>query len=271
MTVARKIDKGFRVTEFYSAHDYQWDSDFYFAGEQHIYWEIVYVLSGEVESVEDERIYHLHGGEMLLHAPMEFHTIRSFSGSAPHVYIFSFLAEGELPESLKGGSFRLSEELRTEYGAFFARARRFFCGEGGKEEGILCGARLTLFLLKLSMETGRAQLSETPSAKVYQKVVGAMREGVCQNLTLEEIGEQCHVSVSTIKHLFGQYAGVSPKNYYAKMRFDEAVRLLKEGVPIPEVADRMNFSSPNYFSVFIKRQSGLPPARFLREEEKKER
>ena len=123
---------------------------------------------------------------------------------------------------------------------------------------------LALFLITLSREKGRARLSDSPAAREYQSAVQCMRRGVCQNLTLPEIARDCHSSVSTLKQLFQRYAGISPKAYYTKLRYDEALRRLKAGHSVAQVSEEMGFSSPNYFSAFIKRQTGLPPARFLR-------
>ena len=102
-----KIENQFEVLSFLTVLDYNWDAKFVFLGEQHDFWEIVYVLSGEVECVEDDRVYQLKAGEMLLHAPMEFHKIRSAANTEPHLYVLSFRSQGMLPERLKDGIFCL--------------------------------------------------------------------------------------------------------------------------------------------------------------------
>ena len=261
----KKINYAFQVKQFFSALNYQWDDTFTCTGDQHDFWEMVYVAAGEVEIVEDDRIYHLHPGEMIFHAPMEFHAIRSSPQSAPHVLILSFSAVGEVPASLTNGIFSLSDAQRNGYESLFFRTRRFFYGEEQPYEGQCCATALALFLIELSRVESHTQLSEAPTAREYQSVVHVMRRGVCQNLTLTEVAERCHISVSYIKVLFQRYAGISPKAYYAKMRYDEAMRRLKGGQSIAAVSEAMNFSSPNYFSVFIKREAGLPLAKYLKQ------
>ena len=92
-----------------------------------------------------------------------------------------------------------------------------------------------------------------------------MGEALQENLTISQIAARNAVSVTTVKELFQKYAGISPKAYYSEMRGNEALRLLKAGKDIAEVAELMNFSSPNYFSAFFKRYAGKPPARWCRE------
>lgn len=87
----------------------------------------------------------------------------------------------------------------------------------------------------------------------------AMKESVRENLSLEDIAQRKHTSVSYIKYLFHRYAGVGAKQYYATIRLNEAIKLLEEGEAVTEVSAKLNFSSPEYFSLFFKKQTGLPP------------
>ena len=107
-------------------------------------------------------------------------------------------------------------------------------------------------------------MSTTKSAQEYRKIVEAMRRGLHKNLTLSDLSKECHVSVSYIKTLFQTQVGISPKLFYTQLRRTEALRLLMGGVPVGEVAERMNFSSPNYFSSFMKKHLGMPISEYLR-------
>ena len=91
-----------------------------------------------------------------------------------------------------------------------------------------------------------------------------MRENVMQNLPLTEIAALCYVSVSYLKLLFRKYAGASPKEYYSNLRLTEAILLIKEGLSTTEIAERMKFSSPNYFCSFFKKRTGVTPSEYRR-------
>ena len=107
---AKQIHQAFQITGFCTAFPFSWDERFVFHGESHEMWEVVYLSDGAVEVTEDENIYTLSRGSMILHAPMEFHRIRSAHGSSPSGFILSFMAEGNLPEVLKDGPFALTGE-----------------------------------------------------------------------------------------------------------------------------------------------------------------
>lgn len=260
------IPQRFSIIAFDIPHDFLWDAHFTFLGEKHDTWEVVYVLSGEVECTEDERIYHLKSGDMLFHAPMEFHKIRSYARTEPHVFVFSFQSTGTLPERLKDGILSLSPEEQTAYEALFFRAKDVHNGVLTDPDGcFLCALELAAFFFRLAAghEASR-QLSHSRPAREYQKLVLAMSRGVRKNYALQDFALQCNVSVSYIKDLFSRYAGVSPKAYYSKLRCEEAVRLLESGMTVQETAEELGFSSPSYFSEFFKKHLGIPPARFIR-------
>ena len=262
-----RIDKKFDIRAFYSAFKFQWDKNFVFSGESHEPWEIVFVTDGRVEVTEDEKIYRLGAGDMILHAPWEFHRIRSSEGTSPCVMVMAFLASGELPSKLKNGIFSLDRMLFGEYLEVFESIYKVI---SKKSENEYCAteaaALLTSFLIRLSKKLNdETQPISTVSAREYKSAVFAMNEGICENLTLTDIAQSCNVSVSYLKLLFDKYAGVSPKSYYSKLRIQHACELLKSGMSVTATADAMNFSSPNYFCVFFKRHMGISPFEYQKD------
>ena len=264
------IEEKFRITGFYTAFSFSWDAGFEFKGESHRVWEIVYVSFGEVEVSEDEKIYHLVQDNMVLHAPMEFHRIKSYNGTTPRVLVVSFYAEGDLPEKLKDGVFLLSEKEREEYKRIFEKIDRYVKQVPESEyEGMEAGAMLSAFLIRLSEETSDNVPDRSETALLYKKIISSMQESVCRNLRLEDFSKQNGVSISYLKILFKKYAGISPKAYYTQLRIQQAIRFLEQGMAIAEISERMSFSSPNYFSEFIKKNTGRTPLEFRKNQARK--
>ena len=254
----------FGIRQFHTVFRYPWDNGYSFIGESHDFWEAVYVQSGEVQVVEGANIYHLRQGELILHAPMEFHNIRSDENAPTEVLIVSFATEGELPEGLTRGVFRLSERERSEFEDAFERIYHLFETNGEERYAATeCAARLTAFLIGV----GRGGEAEKPlvrsrSAQEYRRIVTAMTKRIYENVGLEEIAATENISVSYLKLLFKMYSGTSAKLYWSHLRCNEAVKLLQKGASPTEIADRMNFSSPNYFSTFFKRLTGVSPREY---------
>lgn len=272
--IRKIISRAFLIDAFYTAFRFDWDESFTFTGESHGFWEAVYVKSGAVEVTEDENIYTLGEGNIIFHAPMEFHRIKSAQNTSPTVYVISFSVSGTPPEALRRGVFSLEPSLCREYEEICRKALEFIRSEDGIQSGEqmsegeatekeLFGQelsdRLSLFLIRLSSRASHGGISMSQSAMEYRKIVSFMSEQVMESMTLLEIAKKNNISISYIKLLFKTYAGVSPKIYFNQLRLRRAAELLREGRGISEVADVMNFSSPSYFSAFYKRLTGASP------------
>ena len=81
---------------------------------------------------------------------------------------------------------------------------------------------------------------------------------------MEEIAKKSFVSISYIKKLFSRYAGISPKSYYTNLRVQESQKLLSTDASIADISEKLNFSSPSYFTLFFKKQTGITPIQFRR-------
>ena len=258
------IKKVFDITGFYAAFTFDWDFDFKFNGERHDFWEIVFVECGKVEVTEDENVYLLGEGDVIIHAPMEFHSIRSAGGTCPQGYVISFYASGELPPELKEGVFTLSASKRQEYIRMCRKTINYHVFE--RSQPIYLGQELTslwgAFLINLAKNTSSAKIFSGSGVSDYKKLVSEMLLHVCDNYTLSDFAATCNMSVSNIKHLFNRYANVSPKFYYDQLRADHAAELLLSGMTVAEVSEKMNFSSAGYFTVFFKRYYGKNPLQY---------
>lgn len=263
------ISEQFRITAFYDlVLDRVFSPDMSFSGEAHDFYEIVFVESGRIEVTENEEVYLLGEGDMILHAPMEFHRIRSAEGTAPRVQNLSFATTGRLPEELLGGVLHPSPTGRKEFASLFHFFREVWIPR--REEPLTAeeaAARLTLFLVHLcDAEEARAASPTTAPARAYRTLVRLMNERVSDNLSLEEIATAGFVSTSYLKSLFARYAGIGPHTYYNNLRLQEAQRLLGQGISVTEVSERMHFSSANNFIRFFKGKLGITPLQYKRGE-----
>jgi AraC-like DNA-binding protein len=269
-----RIEMPYRITGIYTAFDNVWESGMTFKGESHDFWEIVTVLSGRMEAVEDDRYYVLESGMTVCHAPGEFHRIKSVGAEPSRFSVITFRNKGELPERLKEGVFVLGEENLDEYLNIFYPLNTYYrecrsklrmseplpLPDFAERQALL---RLELFLLRLSESTvseGRQSMSE--SAREYRRLVRTMTRRVADNLSLSRLAEIHHISESYVKKLFHTYAGEGAMVYYGRLRTSEIKRLLDEGLSVSEITERMNFSSASYLSTFFKKQTGITPCAY---------
>lgn len=258
------VERKFDIDRFHTAFAFRYESDFVFRGERHDFWEVNLVTSGKITVTQDENVYTMGAGDILFHSPMVFHRLQSADGTKPTGYTFSFHVEGDIPEELSCAFFKLDQSELEELKSIMNIMIPFVNEEGSEAyTGQLAADMLSVFLMKLSLKISSPVSISSESAKEYRRIVRLMEKGITSNLTLEDFAKEESISLSYLKLLFNMYAGVTPKTYYDTLRAAEAVRLLKSGMTVNEVAEAMSFSSPNYFSVFFKRHFGLPPHKYI--------
>lgn len=250
----------FEIEGFYTAIEYDWTEPFVFNGESHDFWEAVFVESGRVDVTEDENFYTISKDGIIFHAPMEFHRIRNADGSATKVFVFSFKTTGELPEAIRSGVFTVSPSQKKLFDALRSSIYDYV----HKDRSALLGEKTTsllkLFIIEMSTATLTASIATPRNAPEYQRIVSFMSKSILDNLTLDDIANRTNISVSYMKMLFKSYAGIGPKSYYNLLRVQKATEMLNGGNSVTEVALALNFSSASYFSVFFKRETGIPPS-----------
>lgn len=235
-----------------------------FDGESHNFIELVYIHNGKAEVSENDKVYLLGDGNLIVHAPMEFHRIKSADGTAPTVYNLSLIIKGKVPEALYDGVFELDDDERKEYMRIYHSAAQFINSfDGSSYDGQQTASRLESFIIDICEKNKKSnRLSSDAGALMYKKLVRIMKEHLYDNISLSELASSSYISVSYVKSLFCRYAGTAPGNYFARLRANEAALLINKGVPITQVSEMMNFSSPNYFSLFFKKQMGITPSQY---------
>lgn len=260
----KKVKRAFEIEQIMFPLDRQFQRDYSFSGESHDFWEILFVKDGKLEVTEDENVYWLSAGDIVFHAPGEFHRLKSSENTQPKAINLSFVARGSVPSELTKGVFELDVVEQKEFVQIFQLARDFVIdGEDEGFEGQEVADGLGAFLLRLCRNNeSKQQLSSSNRAEAYRKIVETMHREIYSNLSLAEMAEENFMSVSYVKVLFERYAGVSPKSYYINLRLNEVIRMLSEGMAVREISEKLNFSSPNYFSAFFKAHMKMTPMQY---------
>lgn len=261
---SKKIKRFFEIDSFYTAYDHDFKSSFTFSGESHGFWEATYVYRGNLEVTCDDKVYNIVAGDLIFYPPFAFHKVNRVGKEGAKVLNISFSVIGDLPSAFNFGVFSTSDDEGTFFKSIFNSVKTFIDKREENEYVAQFSAdRLSSFIIELSFNHNTEnRLSSSPSAIQYQMLVSSMRENVYHNFSITEFASSNNISISYIKNLFSRYAGVAPKRFYSVLRLNEAKTLLKNGNSVSEVADKLNFSSPNYFSLYFKKSTGMTPLEY---------
>ena len=88
-----------------------------------------------------------------------------------------------------------------------------------------------------------------------------IRESLENPITIPQIAEDIGVSYSSFRKLFKEHTGFSPATYQQDLRLQRAKELLSTtDMSVKEIAYRLNFESPDYFSAKFKQKTGRKPS-----------
>ena len=128
---------------------------------------------------------------------------------------------------------------------------------------------LSLFLGLLLVFVGRfwecSQVKEghyAPTGK-GQAALGDLEENYMQKLKLEQVARDHKLGPDQFSRLTRKLLGISPLEYLQNIRLSHAMDLLlKEELPVGEIAFLTGFDDPNYFARLFRRRVGLSPSQF---------
>ena len=254
-------------------------------GEYHNYWEFIYMLSGKGRISADDKLYVLSEGEIIFFKPMQFHIYCSEEKNS-RIFVMSFDLDGDKQSLLNDAVFKLSSNqknlIENLINLMYERAGIAQEDEmritGGKRFDLdlldnwdsdnlftrsIKNAAELLFIDIIRNSAKAKQPYESKSAMIYRNIVSIMEENIYGWISIEEIAKKCCFSVPYIKKIFAKYTGSGIHNYFIKLKIKEAIHLIEKGYSVQRVSDKLAFSSPNYFGIVFKRETGYSPMKHL--------
>lgn len=108
----------------------------------------------------------------------------------------------------------------------------------------------------------------TTSGRTYRRRITYLAiEYISKNLnkkiTVSDMSNYCLCSKSTLNHMFGGAVGMTIPEFVAHQRVNRSKYLLmNKRLSIEEIGYRCGFSSPGYFSVVFRKQTGMSPMEY---------
>ena len=276
-----KIDNLLVVSRIVTVHYFEFDKSFASEGEAHDFWEMVYVDGGCLLCTAGEESYLLKAGEAVFHRPGEYHRHAADGERAPNVFIISFECRSEGMRFFEGRRLTLPRDLVRHVFGILSEATSTFDipvsdpmtkkmellqapALGGTQMIKNRLEMLLILLLRHEMQKGgegeRFLRDEAPGGLLADAITEKMRAHLYEGLSVEQLCEGIAYSRSYIFKEFRSATGHSIADYYNMLRIDEAKRLIRErDLSFAEIADRLSFDSPNYFSKTFKRYVGITP------------
>jgi two-component system response regulator YesN len=99
--------------------------------------------------------------------------------------------------------------------------------------------------------------------RVAKEITSYIRENHHRNLTLEAVAQAVYLSPYYVSRIFKEEKGCTVLEYLTKVRMEEAKKLLADPQKnVREVAKRVGYNNPSYFTKVFRATEGLTPSQF---------
>lgn len=268
-----------------TVHYFEYARDYVFEGEKHDFWELLYVDKGEVEVMADDTGYCLKQGEMIFHKPGEFHNVFANGLVAPNLVVVAFVCASPAMAYFEGKVVKAEEVERELLARIVHEARDAFSNPlddpgslkmerasssaFGSEQMI--GLLLEQMLIWMVRRGAQRDVAVKTSSSVkrrsdhdlVQRIIAYMQDNACGTLTFSQVCRFSAQSATNLKTIFKSVTGMGVMEYYRGLKIDAAKTLLREGGGnITQIADKLGYTSVNYFSRYFKQATGMTPSEY---------
>lgn len=229
-------------------------------------YQLLYNLEGEglfKSATVPETI--LRPGDMFLLFPGEWHSYHPLEGSGWKSFWIGFKGKN-VDDRVKAGF--LSPQKPIYHVGFSMDIQHIYqeAYETAMEEAAYCQQTLAgivnhLIGLMYSLERNMQLNKNSQQVDIINKARMRIRESLEKKVTIQDISQELGISYSNFRKLFKEYTGVAPATYQDDLRLQRAKELLSiTDESIKEIAYKLNYESPDYFSSKFKLKTGLKPS-----------
>lgn len=206
-------------------------------------------------------------GDIMLLFPGEWHSYHPSSTIGWNSYWIGFKGKN-IDDRVKAGFLSpekpiyhigFSHEILALYEEAFKTAEK----EAAYAQQSMAGIVNHLIGLMYSLERNIILSKNYQHVDMINKARLRIRESLENNISIQDIASELGISYSSFRKLFKEYTGIAPSMYQQSLRLQRAKELLSTtDESIKEIAYRLNFESPDYFSSKFKMQTGMKPSEF---------
>ena len=231
--------------------------------------ELLFVLAGEVTVLAGDSRTTLHQDDMLLINSNVIHELHS--DDCVMIAVQVKLSKFDLPPDLLQSLYFNCNSTSTSEKERFHTIKQIIASmlqaNAGGEGSLFHNRALAYRLLSELVQNFKAEkpAAEANTRKHLERLNNILRfigDHYREQLTLNQLAEQEHLSAPYLSSFFEKYMGVNFSTYYTNLRLERAVQdLLYTDIPVEQIAISNGFSDPRAFvRAFKKRYNSIPSA-----------
>lgn len=230
---------------------------------------LIYGIAGNGSIVVENKIYHLVPNSYFVIPAHKAHAYWASEQSPWSIYWLHFGGErssyfkeffGQIIsidrtlDSRIDDRIKLFNELLTIFESGFSK-------ENVNYANLCLGSLLASFFY---IQTFRAAKGFQSSNPIEQSIF-FMQENINKSLKISDISNYVKLSESHLSKIFRNKTGSSPLDYFINLKMQEGIRLLtNQSLRVKEVAFRLGYKDPYYFTRIFTKHIGSSPVSFIK-------
>lgn len=236
--------------------------------------ELFYVIEGNGQFLIENQAYPVSMNDLVIVNPNVLHTELSLNAS-PLRYIVLGVEGLELKGTGEDESSNFCiinfKNMRDSILLYLHNMLQEMESQSPGHE-VICQDLMEILVVLLARQTNFST-TLSPVNKKTNRLCGSTKRYIDnhykENITLEVLADQNHVSKYYLAHAFTEEFGISPINYLISRRIQEAEHLLANtDYSLSLISSTIGFSSSSYFAQIFKKQRGVSPREFRKESRK---
>ncbi len=229
--------------------------------------ELHYFIGGTGHFRKERERYVIEPGSLYYSPPLEHHSVRPGDFRRPISYyavLFRLEGEAELLGTMDTGGFigSFPRSVGSRYRVLFEDLKNWYT-HANPARRRSAGHMLLSLLWELAAESGVSGADRARSGEYnvhISRAIGIFERHVTERITIGEVAAMCEVTQAHLTRLFTKHFGVSPLQYYQRLRMDVAASLLlNTNRSIKEISFDMGYSNPFHFSRSFSRYADMSP------------
>ncbi len=256
------LEKEIDIEGFYSFFYAERGKSFRFLGESHDFWEILYVDSGEVYVVADNRGYVLKQGDMIFHKPLEYHSLAANQSKPFNILVASFKTNSSSMNFFNNKVLVLNSHQKKLLSFFMEKMKTGFNAPYNKADYQIASATLEQLFLDLKYNNSSTPTTSTKNVEYTfsQIIKNYLESNIYKTITISDICKQFNVSKSYICQIFKDEMGQSIIDYFIDLKITKAKSLIRQGeLNFTQIAEKLDYKSIHHFSRAFKNKTGVSP------------
>ncbi|MCX2452460.1 AraC family transcriptional regulator [Pedobacter sp. PLR] len=227
---------------------------------------LVYCLAGKGHCETRNELFSLQANQFMLISPEQAYRLQADPESPWHIHWLHF--NGHMVHELKTNfdfqqfkkpvALPFRDQVTDSWQKIHSSLSDGFALEN------LGYANLNLYhLLSLLLFINNGNNARRKDEDQLEQSIAFMKDNLHKPLTVESIAKEFNYSSSHYSTLFKQKTGLSPIDYFIRLKIQYACQLLtKNTLIIKEIAQKVGYDDPFYFSRIFKKITGKSPVEY---------